>query len=372
MKFVDLNAQFRALEPQIRAAIDQVLAHGQFIMGPEVFEFEAELAAFTGVQHAVSCASGTDALLMALMSEAVGPGDAVFTSPFTFFATAEVIALLGATPVFVDIEPDTFNIDASRLADAITRTTRDGKLRPRGIIPVDLFGLPADYATINSLAAKHGLFVLEDAAQSFGATCEGRRAGALAPLAATSFFPAKTLGAYGDGGAVFTDDDGTAERLRSIRIHGQGVHQYDNVRLGVTGRLDTLQAAILRCKLAVFPAELAARERVAAMYRQQLGNAVQLQRVPAGMKSAWGYFSITSERRDAIRAHLQAELIPSALYYPKPLHLQPAFASLGYRVGDFEVAERAAREILSLPMHPYLQDAEIERIAQAVLAVAHN
>ena len=270
MKFVDLNAQFRAIETEIRAAIDGVLAHGQFIMGPEVRTLEEELAGYCGVKHAVTAASGTDALLMGLMAHRIGPGDAVIAPSFTFVATAEVIQLLGATTVFVDVEEDSFNLDPARLAETVARIHRQGKVRLRGIIPVDLFGLPADYDAIQPIADAHGLFVLADAAQSFGGVRNGKRAGAFGDLAATSFFPAKPLGCYGDGGALFTDDDQLAELARSIRVHGMGANQYDNVRTGITGRMDTIQAAVLSCKLKVFDHELAARRRIADMYTSEL------------------------------------------------------------------------------------------------------
>ena len=367
MKFVDLDAQLRVIEPEVRAAIDRVLAHGQYIMGPEVFELEEQLAAFAGARHAVSCSSGTDALLMALMAYDVGPGDAVFTTPFSFFSTAETIALLRATPVFVDIDPDTFNIDPAALEQAIDKTKREGTLRPRGVIPVDLYGLPADYDAICPLAKNHGLFVLADAAQSFGARYGDRAAGGLGDVCATSFFPAKPLGAYGDAGAVLTDDDELAGKLRSIRVHGQGHDRYDNIRLGLTARLDTLQAAVLLCKLKVFPAELEARNRIAAAYTRRLGDAVKTPFVPAGSSSAWAQYSIVSEQRERIRTTLHDAGIPTAVYYPIPLHLQTAFAYLGHRPGDFSVSEATGEHVVSLPIYPYLPDPQIESISEQVV-----
>ena len=369
MKFVDLNAQFRGVESETRSAIDRVLEHGQFIMGPEVFELEEKLVDFTGVKHAISCASGTDALLMALMAYDVGPGDAVFTTPFTFFATAEVIALLGATPVFVDIDVDTFNIDPEKLESAIEKFKQTSELRPRGVIPVDLFGLTADYSRINEISRKHDLFVIEDAAQSFGAVCEGKRAGSLADIGTTSFFPAKPLGAYGDGGAVFTDDDALAGELRSIRIHGQGTNQYDNIRLGITGRLDTIQAAVLICKLKIFENELARRNEIASHYQRSLSDAVKTPSVPENYSSAWALFSILSDQRDTIKQTLQEAGIPSVVYYPKPLHLQPAFQPLNKGKGSFPIAEKISEEILSLPIHPYLTEAEVEKVSSCVVNV---
>ena len=277
MDFIDLKTQQKAILPAITERIQRVLAHGQYIMGPEVRELEERLAAYVGVKHAVSCSSGTDALLMPLMAYGVGPGEAIFTTPFTFIATAEVIQLLGATPVFVDIDPETFNIDPAALQRAIEglhQNPKTSSLKPKGIIPVDLFGQPADYDAINALARQHKLFVLEDAAQSFGATYKGRKAGSLAEVAATSFFPAKPLGAYGDGGAIFTNDDALAEVLRSIRVHGQGKDRYENVRIGLNGRLDTLQAAILLVKMDIFDQEMEARQKVAERYSQGLQDVV--------------------------------------------------------------------------------------------------
>ncbi len=369
MKFVDLNAQFHAIEPDIREAIDRVLQHGQFIMGPEVFALEERLAEYTGAKHAISCASGTDALLMALMAYDIGPGDAVITTPFTFFATAEVIALLGATPLFVDIDVDTFNIDVDKLESTIKNFGQNSNLKLRGVIPVDLFGLPADYSRINKTCKQHNLFVLEDAAQSFGATYEGKKAGNLGDVGTTSFFPAKPLGAYGDGGAAFTNDDDLAKELLSIRIHGQGANQYDNVRLGITGRLDSIQAAVLSCKLKVFDDELTRRNEIASHYQRSLGDFVKTPQVPENSSSAWALFSVLSPRRDEIKHSLQDTGIPSVVYYPKPLHLQPAFQHLNQNQGSFPVAEKVSEEILSLPVHPYLTDIEVEQIINRVTGV---
>lgn len=357
IEFIDLKAQQKRIYPALMARIERVLAHGQYIMGPEVAEAEARLAAYVGVRHAITCASGTDALLMVLLAKGVGPGDAILTTPFTFIATAEVIRLAGATPVFVDIDPRTFNLDPLALEKTLSAWEshpRTARLRPRGIIPVDLFGQPADYDRINRLARDHGLFVLEDAAQSFGATCQGRRAGSLAEVAATSFFPAKPLGCYGDGGAIFTDDDDLAEVLRSIRVHGQGAHRYDHVRLGLNGRFDSLQAAVLLAKLEIFDHEAAARQEVARRYSEGLKDFVEVPFVSPDCTSIWAQYSVLSDRREELQAKLQAAGIPTAVYYPKPLHRQPAFASLGYGPGDFPVSEAVSRRIFSLPMHPYL------------------
>jgi UDP-2-acetamido-2-deoxy-ribo-hexuluronate aminotransferase len=369
MDFIDLKSQQQQISVSITKNIQRVLAHGQYVMGPEVQELETRLAAYVGVKHAVSCSSGTDALLMSLMAHGVGPGDAVFTTPFTFIATAEVIQLLGATAVFVDIDPKTFNLDPEALAEAVSRLGQNpgtAHLKPKGIIPVDLFGQPADYDRIHTIAQEHGLFVLEDAAQSFGATYKGRRAGALSEMAATSFFPAKPLGCYGDGGAVFTDDDGLAEILRSIRVHGQGKLKYEHVRIGLTGRLDTLQAAVLLAKLEIFDQEVTARQRVARQYSQALHPVVEVPFVDPACTSVWAQYSVLSPHRELLLQKLQEAQIPTAIYYPLPLHLQRAFAHLGYKQGDFPVSERASRRIFSLPMHPYLGPADQEKIIQVL------
>jgi UDP-2-acetamido-2-deoxy-ribo-hexuluronate aminotransferase len=356
--FIDLKAQQEKILPALNERIQRVMAHGKYIMGPEVKELEERIAAYVGVKHAISCSSGTDALLMPLMAYGVGPGDAIFTTPFTFIATAEVIQLLGATPVFVDIDPKTFNIDPAALEEALASLGKNPKttaLKPKGIIPVDLFGQPADYDRINALGKKQGLFVLEDAAQSFGATYKGRRACSLSEIAATSFFPAKPLGCYGDGGAVFTDNDELAGVLRSIRVHGQGVHKYDNVRIGINGRLDTLQATILLAKLDLFPQEVAARQQVAERYSQALKGAVEVPYVAPDCTSVWAQYSVLSDRRTELQGKLKEAGIPTAVYYPLPLHLQGAFSHLGHKQGDFPHSEKASERIFSLPMHPYLK-----------------
>ncbi len=359
--FIDLKAQQQKILPALNERIQRVLGHGQYIMGPEVQELEERLAAYVGVKHAISCSSGTDALLMPLMAYQVGPGDAIFTTPFTFIATAEVIQLLGATPVFVDIDPRTFNIALTAMQEAISslaQNPRTAHLKPKGIIAVDLFGQPAGYDELNALAKKHGLFVLEDAAQSFGATYKGRRTGSLAEVAATSFFPAKPLGGYGDGGAIFTDDASLAELLKSIRVHGQGTNKYENLRLGLNGRLDTLQAAILLVKLDIFDQEVADRQKVAQRYSEGLRNVVEVPYVSPDCTSVWAQYSVLSDRRAELQQKLQKAGIPSAVYYPLPLHLQGVFAHLGHKPGDFPISEKASERIFSLPMHPYLTEAE--------------
>ena len=381
--FVDLARQQHRILPKIEKGISSVLRHGQYIMGPEIGELERKLAEYVGVEHALCCASGTDALLLALMAYGVGSGDAIFTSPFSFIATTEVISLLGATPVFVDIDPRTFNIDPECLERAI-RACRENNagiyplpalaapsaapLRARGVIPVDLFGLPADYERINAIAGREGLFVIEDAAQAFGAEYRGRRTCSLADIACTSFYPSKPLGGYGDGGAVFTSDRETAERIASIRVHGMGAGQYDNIRIGINARMDTLQAALLLTKLVIFPEELVARDRIAHRYTQLLSahDSLQTPWVPDGLQSVWAQYSILSDRRQHIQSALKAKGIPTAVHYPKPLHLQTAYVGLGYQEGDFPESETVSRRILSLPMHPYLTEGEIIKIVTEV------
>ncbi|MCX5855913.1 MAG: DegT/DnrJ/EryC1/StrS family aminotransferase [Deltaproteobacteria bacterium] len=390
MNFIDLAAQQRRIKEQVDQNIQKVLSHGNYIMGPEIKELESKLAAYVGVKHAIGCASGTDALLMALMAYNVGPGDAIFTTPFTFIATAEVISLLGATPVFVDIDPDTFNIDPAKLALAIQAVksndssihplpnnnvnlkTENVTLTPRGVIPVDLFGLPADYDTINRIAKERGLFVIEDAAQSFGGEYKGKKACSLADIACTSFFPAKPLGCYGDGGMCFTDDDQLAEIMESIRVHGKGGHKYDNVRIGINGRLDTLQAAILLAKFEIFPEEVQLRQEAARRYSTLLSHNSSLltPRIPDGYKSVWAQYSLLAKdegHRSSLQKQLQENKIPTAIYYPKPLHLQTAFKSLAYAEADFPVSENAAGRIFSLPMHPYLSVQDQEKIGQVIV-----
>jgi len=382
MDFIDLATQQKRIKQKIDDAIQRVLSHGKYVMGPEVPELEERLAAYVGAGHAIGCASGTDALLLALMAYGVGPGDAIFTTPFTFIATAEVIALLGATPVFVDIDPATFNLAPASLERAVQAVqsqdplvhplpsgpSGSSYLRPRGVIPVDLFGLPADYDRLQAIAGEYGLFVIEDAAQSFGAAYKGRKAGALGQIGCTSFYPAKPLGGYGEGGMCFTDDDHLQEMMCSFRVHGQGRDRYDNVRIGLNARLDTLQAAILLVKFEIFPEEVELRQQIAQRYTDLLASCSQLQTplIPQGYLSAWAQYSVLAEsgtHRAELQQKLQDEGIPTAIFYPKPLHLQGAFASLGYKAGTFPVSEDYATRIFSLPMHPYLQKAEQERIA---------
>ena len=355
VEFIDLKAQQLRLDDRIPKAIQQVLDHGQYIMGPEVRELEEQLSRFSGCRHVVSCASGTSALLMALMAHSTGPGDAIFIPSFAFVAPAEVVALLGATPIFVDVDPDCFLLNMASLEAALATATRLG-LTPKGIIPVDLFGQPADYAEINRFAAGHSLFVIADSAQSFGAELNGKRVGALAELTVTSFFPAKPLGCYGDGGALFTDDDELAGKLRSLRVHGKGADKYDNVHIGVNGRLDTMQAAILLEKLAVFPEEIILRQQVAQRYASLLKNLVDIPLIRAGRTSVWAQYTIKSTERHSLVEVLKQNGVPTAVYYPRPLHRQTAYN--GYPCApDLAVSERLPAVVLGLPMHPYLEEA---------------
>ena len=388
MQFIDLTAQQKRIRDKIEANIAAVLDHGKYIMGPEIKTLENRLAEFTGVKRAIGCASGTDALLMALMAFNVGPGDAIFTSPFTFIATAEVISLLGATPVFVDIDPETFNMDPDQLDRAISALTSNDSnqyplpntdipspVTPKGVIGVDIFGLPADYDRIDSIAREHNLFVIEDAAQSFGAEINGKKACAFGNIACTSFFPAKPLGCYGDGGMCFTDDDELANIMESVRVHGKGDHKYDNIRIGMNGRLDTLQAAVLLAKFDIFPEEIELRKQVANRYAEMLGNYPQIKvpTIPPGATSAWAQYSILAaeeKHRTELQNNLKEAGIPTAIYYPQPLHLQSAFSSLGYKKGDFPVSEDCSQRIFSLPMHPYLTEEDQQKIADSMRRIA--
>ncbi len=366
MQFIDLKRQYLEIKELVNERIARVLEHGRFILGPEIDELESALAKFVGRRHCVSCSSGTDALLIPLMALGIGKGDAVFTTPFTFIATSEVIRLVGASPVFVDIDPVTFNIDPNRLESAIQKVLDEGKLRPKLIIPVDLFGIVAQYEEIEEIARRYGLMILEDAAQSFGASRNGRRACAWGDISATSFFPAKPLGCYGDGGAIFTDDDQMAELFRSIRVHGQGEDRYDNVRNGINGRMDSIQAAILLAKLTIFEKEIERRNKIANAYNKLLSGKVVTPKVPDGCVSVWAQYSVLAnneQHRKEIINRLQHKGIPTAIYYPKPLHLQKVNEDLGYREGDFPIAESISKRIFSLPMHPYLAHEEIELIA---------
>jgi dTDP-4-amino-4,6-dideoxygalactose transaminase len=368
--FIDVVEQRRRLGRRIDDAVGRVLTHCQFINGPEVARLEADLAAFSGAKHVVACASGTDALLMVLLAKKIGPGDAVICPTFTFCATGEVVALLGATPVFVDVDETTFNIDIASLKSGIAVAKKLG-LKPKAIIPVDLFGQPADHDAIAAVAATEGMFVLDDAAQSFGATYKGRPLGTFGLATTTSFFPAKPLGCYGDGGAIFTDDAELADTLRSVRVHGQGSEdKYDNVRLGLTGRIDTVQAAILIEKLKIFPDEIAARNSAAQRYNEGLGNVAIVPRVAPDRTSVWAQYTIRLPNggRDALASTLKARGIPTAIYYPRSLHQQTAYRNFPVAANGLPVSEKLSTEVISLPMHGYLDESTQDRIIKSVRA----
>ncbi len=370
MQFIDLHSQKDRIRTALLHRIETILDSGHFIMGAEVTELESRLASYVGSRYCVSCSSGTDALFMPLLAKGIGPGDAVITTPFTFVATAEVISLAGATPVFVDVCQDTFNINPDLIGRAIEESVAQG-LKPKAIIPVDLFGQPADYSRIETVAKAYKLWVLEDAAQSFGGSLKGRKAGSFGLAAATSFFPAKPLGCYGDGGAIFTDNEELDTVLRSIRVHGSGVDKYSNDRIGINGRLDSIQAAVLLEKLNIFDEELEARQRIADFYSNKLQNRLNVPKVSEHYSSAWAQYSVLAasfEEREQLMQALQKEGIPSMIYYKIPLHLQKAYSSLGYKAGDFPVSEDLSSRIFALPMHPYLKEEEIERICSVLLA----
>lgn len=354
MQFIDLAAQYQHLKEKIDARIKTVLAHGKYIMGPEVQELEQKLAEYVGVKHVITCANGTDALQLALMALDIKKGDAVFCPTFTFFASAESIAFNQATPVFVDVDAETFNICPRDLEKRIQATISEGELKPKAIMAVDLFGLPANYPELQKLADKYDLKLIEDAAQGFGGEINGQRACSFGDIATTSFFPAKPLGCYGDGGAVFTDNDEYADLLRSLRVHGKGKDKYDNVRIGMNSRLDTIQAAILLEKLEEFPVELSARNRAANQYSLELHERVVTPVVPLGYLSSWAQYTIVSSNREQDMAKYKEKGIPTMVYYTRCMHQQSAFAYLKYDEGDFPVSERLAKQVFSLPMHGYL------------------
>jgi dTDP-4-amino-4,6-dideoxygalactose transaminase len=365
--FIDIAAQRRRLGRAVDDAVARVLAHCQFVNGPEVRAFESDLAAFCGARHAIGCASGTDALLLVLMAWEIKPSDAVICPSFTYHATAEMVALLGATPIIADVAPDTFNLDPASCERAVATAKRLG-LKPRAIIPVDLFGLPADHEAITAIATKHDLKILDDAAQGFGATYRGKKLGTFGTATATSFFPAKPLGCYGDGGAVCTDDDALAARIKSIRLHGEGADRSEAVRIGITGRLDTIQAAILIEKLKIFPDEIAARNRVAARYAEGLADVTLVPRVGNESTSVWAQYTIKLKpgQRDKLAADLKAQGIPTAIYYTRPLHKQPAYRDYPLADGGVPVSEQLSGEVISLPMHAYLEPVDQDRIIGAV------
>jgi UDP-2-acetamido-2-deoxy-ribo-hexuluronate aminotransferase len=368
--FLDLKAQQARIAGELRRRLDGVLAHCQFILGPEVAELETELATFCGAKHCVAVSSGTDALQIAFMAEGIGKGDAVFLPAFTYTATAEVPLVLGATPVFVDVDPRTFQIDPAHLEQRIAAVRRDGKLRPRALIGVDLFGQPADWPTLSAIAEREHLFTIDDLAQSFGCSLHGRMLGAAADATATSFFPSKPLGAYGDGGALFTESDERAALYRSLRTHGEGTSRYEVLHTGMNGRLDSLQAAVLLAKMTVFGEERAARERVARYYDSRLGNAVTTPARVADSTSVWAIYAILlrdAATRDHVQASLRADGVPTAIYYPRPLHLQPAYRE-HHDQSRLPVSEDLAGRILALPIHPDLSEADMAHVCDRVLA----
>lgn len=372
MQFRDLQKQYQVLKKNMDEEIQQVLTQANFISGAQVSELEQMLADYVGVKHCITCANGTDALSLALMVWNIGPGDAVFVPDFTFFSTGEVVAARGAVPVFVDVDTDTFNMDADSLEKAILKVQEEGKLKPRVIAPVDLFGCPADYDRILPIAKKYSLLVLEDAAQGFGGSLHGKKNCRFGDISTTSFFPAKPLGCYGDGGAVFTDNDEWARLLKSYRIHGKGDNKYDNVRIGLNSRLDTLQAAILKVKLKAFADhELTDVNTVADKYMEKLRNIVKVPEIPEGYYSSWAQYTIQlkdEKERDGLQAYLKEKNIPSMIYYPKAMHRQEAFAGLDTQKVALNFTETLCRTVLSLPIHPYMEDVEIGEVCEAVVA----
>lgn len=351
---IDLKPQQKLVRENVEKRIKKILDHGMYIFGPEIKELEEKLASFTGTKYALACASGTDALQLALMAVGVRPGDAVFVPSFTFVATAEVVSILGATPVFIDIDPETYNISVDDLQKKIKKIKSEKKLTPKAIIPVDLFGLIADYGAIEKIAKENNLFVIEDAAQSFGASFKSKKACSFGDIGCTSFFPAKPLGCYGDGGMVFTNNEDFYKKIKSIHNHGQGSDKYNNVRIGINSRLDSIQAAVLLEKMEIFPEEIKKRNEIANSYNKAFKGKVVIQEIPAGNISAWAQYCIQIDDRDKLIKKLQENKIGQAIYYPIPLHLQEAYKYLGYKKGDLPVCEGVAQKIMALPMYPYL------------------
>ncbi len=368
MEFIDLKAQYARLEGKIQTRINKVLVEGNYILGPEVKELEEALAAYVGAKHCICVANGTDALQLALRAMRIGPGDAVFVPSFTFFASAEVIALVGAVPVFVDIDKDTYNICPQSLENEIKRVRAEGKLNLRAIISVDLYGLPADYPVIQKIADTYNLMLIEDGAQGFGGLIGSRKACSFGDVATTSFFPAKPLGCYGDGGAIFTSDDDLAQLLASLRVHGKGADKYDNVRIGLNSRLDTIQATILLEKLAVFPEEVALREKVACRYSAAFSEEFVVPTIPDGFSSVWAQYTLRVKHstRESMQKVLKDNGIPSAVYYPKGLHQQKAFAYLENNCSKLPVTEEIQGDVFSLPMHPYLSEEDQDKIIETL------
>lgn len=369
MQFIDLKTQYNKIKDQVDKSIIKVLESGAYIGGPGITQLEEQLAEFAGVKHCLACSNGTDALLIPLMAWDINPGDAVFTTSFTFIASGEVIALRGATPVFVDIDPETYNMCPDSLENAIQKVINTTDLKPKAIIPVDLFGLAADYTKINAIAKKYNMRVLEDGAQSFGGTYKGQRTGSFGDAAATSFYPAKPLGAYGDAGASFTNDDSMIEIFRSIRVHGMGTDKYDNIRIGINGRMSTIQAAVLLAKMTIFEDELVARERIARNYHQLLGGKVKIPTTPENYTSAWAQYTVqveSPEKRNEIFNRFKENGIPYSVFYPLPLHMQTAYKDICINADDMTKSEFAAERVFSIPMHPYLEEKDQERIASLI------
>ncbi|MBQ8533234.1 MAG: DegT/DnrJ/EryC1/StrS aminotransferase family protein [Clostridia bacterium] len=371
MQFIDLKAQYQRIKPEVDAAVLKAMDDGKYIMGDEVKTLETRLAEFVGRKYCLCCSNGTDALTLSFLSLGVGRGDAVFVPSFTFFASAETVAVVGATPVFVDIDPETYNISAKDLEEKINKVKAEGKLTPKAIVAVDLFGQTADYDAVLKVAKEYGLFVVEDGAQGFGGSLNGVRCGKFGDISTTSFFPAKPLGCYGDGGAVFTDDDDLYELLKSYRVHGSSGDKYNNVRIGLNARLDTLQAAILHCKLDIFEDELVARNRVADRYTKNLSGKVVTPKVLDGGFSSWAQYTIRvdASRRAEIMDKMKQSGIPTMIYYGRPMHLQKAFESLGGKQGDIIESEKASNCVMSLPMHPYLTDEQVDEICQKLIEI---
>ncbi len=365
MQFIDLKKQYSLIENLVNENIKRVLDSGQYIMGPQIIELEQKLAEYAGVDYCVSCSSGTDALVMPLMAYEIGIGDAVFVPAFTFFATAESVSIVGATPVFIDID-SSFNIDVEKLENAIIQTINENKLKAKAIMAVDLFGLIPDFEKINSIAKKYNLILIEDAAQSFGANRNGKKSCSFGDCAATSFFPAKPLGCYGDGGAIFTNDKDLYEKLLSVRVHGQNNdNKYENIRIGLNGRMDTIQAGILLAKLTIFDEEIQKRQDVSKLYNEHLAGKVITPEIPENCISAYAQYTVLAKdksHRDEIISKLKENNIPTAVYYPIPLHLQKAYTNLGYKSGDMPVSEQFSERVFSLPFHPYLTEEEIKLI----------
>lgn len=372
MEFRDLKRQYQYLKDKIDLGMQEVICQADFILGKQVVELESLLADYVGVRHCVTCANGTDALQLALMTWNIGEGDAVFVPDFTFFSSGEVVSAVNAVPVFVDIEPDTYNIDCGSLEIMIQNVIREGMLTPRAVVAVDLFGQPADYRELRKIAEKYHMYILEDAAQGFGGRIGEKKACSFGDISTTSFFPAKPLGCYGDGGAVFTDNDEWAQLLRSYRVHGKGSSKYDNVRIGMNSRLDTLQAAVLLAKLPVFSEkELDWMQRIAAGYTEQLKDIVKTPFIKEGFYSSWAQYTIqlpNKEARDGLQAYLKEQGIPSAVYYQKPMHRQSAFAGNGYDEQNYQTSNKLSETVLSLPFHPYMEDEEILLVADRIKA----